>query len=87
MRMGNSQNAKANKVVRELLDEFFKNLPYTETVTSEGVCSLINADDHRRDYSSGRVAALLRERDDLDKTPEGWRKKPKEEVKGECVYA
>jgi hypothetical protein len=78
MRTGNPQNRKSNKKVREFLDEYFKNLPYTETVTTEKICSLVNEADHRRDYSSDRIGALLRERDgdDIIKTTDGWMRNP-----------
>ncbi|MCK9593076.1 MAG: hypothetical protein M0Q91_13810 [Methanoregula sp.] len=78
MRTGNSQNAKANKKVREFLDEYFKTIPYGVVVTPEKICSLVNEDDHRRDYSSDRIGALLRERDgdDIIKTTDGWMRNP-----------
>jgi hypothetical protein len=78
MRTGNSQNSKANKKVREFLDEYFKTIPYGVTVTTEKICSLVNEADHRRNYRSDRIGALLRERDgdDIIKTSDGWTRNP-----------
>lgn len=73
--MGNPFRSKSNKVVREFLDKLFANWPEDELIKTDCICSKINEADHRRWYANNRVASLLRERDDIEKTPGGWKKK------------
>jgi len=80
--VGNPFRSKANKVVRVFLDGLLADWPEDDLIKTDYICSLINEADHRRWYANNRVASLLRERDDIEKTPGGWRKKKKEVTYG-----
>lgn len=74
--IGNYHNTKANRTVRKFLDTFFQDkVADGGEVTTGYICTLVNGGDRRRGYNETRIGTLLRERDDLEKTATGWRKK------------
>jgi hypothetical protein len=75
VRTANNFRAKANVSVRKFMDDYLKPLPEKERVEVDTLRTKVNGADHRRRYSNGSIASLLRERDDMEKTPEGWVKK------------
>jgi hypothetical protein len=66
---------KTNDVARRFIDTLVQEIPEGGDICTNSICRKINAADRRRRYNSMSIGNLLAERDDVEKTWRGWRKK------------
>ena len=66
---------KTNNVTRKIIDELMLHIPEGGEVCTDSICRKVNEADRRRRYNTMSIGNLLSERDDVEKTWRGWRKK------------
>lgn len=66
---------KTNDITRQFIDELMLHIPEGEEVCTDFICRKVNDADHRRRYNTVSIGNLLSERNDVEKTWRGWRKK------------
>lgn len=74
VKTSNTYRSKANGNVREFLDDLVAEFPEGEVFQTDSICRKVNKEDNRRRYNNNSISALIRERNDVERTPEGWRK-------------